>query len=715
MQEKTSLLQPPAEAEGLQRAQVLQELGISLTETSPALQALVDTVADQCQVPVALITLLDDERQWHKARHGFDIESIPVCDAFCQHTIRYAAVMQVPNARLDIRFSENPLVTTAPGVGAYAGAPIELASGVRVGSLCAIDVKPRSWSDNDRKLLQNLSLSAARILELEASEKRMSDMAIGLKAAVDRSRQFDVFFDGLQEGVVVQDENSNIIEANPNAADVLGLTLDQLLGRDSFDPNWRIFDETGAPLPPEMQPSNQALTTGKPVTNFIVGVELANGTQRWISINSQPYFRPDETRPYRTATTFIDITEKRERELELVRQSVALEKAAKQAEAANAAKTAFLANMSHELRTPLNGIVGLASVLNQTSLDDEQSEMVSLILTSGKALGQLLDDTMDLSRIEAGRLEISNEAFNVEQEMHAAVDVFRIAATNKGLDFDVRVEAGCCATAVGDAIRIRQIISNLVANAIKFTDKGGVTVRIRFSASPSDTDGCMLNVLVADSGIGFSGEQKERLFNRFQQADRSITRRFGGVGLGLSISQELAAAMGGRIRARSTPGKGSVFRLTVPLKASRSETAGSCCPAPAPMPEVNKLHVLIAEDHPTNQRMLSIILETAGCVATLANDGNKAVEAFATGTFDCVILDMHMPERDGLSAAAEIRKTVGGADVPIIMLTADTSGQGQNRAKAAGINLLLHKPVTAESLLTAMQQVMAAGQTGESS
>lgn len=702
MQDKTGIATARIDPVTEKRLDKLKDLRISLTNTSPALQALVDTVSQTCGVPISLITLLDDERQWHKARTGIDIESIPICDSFCRYVIRDSSVMLVDNARLDERFMTNPLVTGLPGIESYAGATIELSDGFRVGAICAIGTTPRTWTEQDGRLLSNMAKVAARLIELEASERQIAEMAAELKVGADRAKRFDSFLAGLQEGVIIQDENSNILEANPSAAEALGLTLDQLLGRHSYDPRWKLIDPNGHPIPPEMQPSNQALRTGQPVTGFVLGVEQPDRPTRWISINSQPYFASDSDRPVVTATTFVDITEKREHELELVRQSEALAIAVRKAEAANVAKTAFLANMSHEIRTPLNGIVGVASILDRTDLTPEQSEMVALIRTSGQALGKLLDDTLDLSRIEADRLEISKEKFNLKSEIQAATDLFRISANEKGLDYQADFQIGYCNTVVGDAIRIRQIISNLVANAVKFTEKGQIRIRIRFQ-STREPGCCMLRVTVSDTGIGFSKEQQKRLFNRFQQGDRSITRRYGGVGLGLAISQGLAKAMGGTIHARSSPGKGSVFLIKIPLDTADkpvAETGSSPLPA---LSDVNPLRILVAEDHPTNQRMLNIILSAAGCETVLVSNGEEAVRKFTEQSFDCLILDMHMPELDGISATSRIRNLPGGSDIPVIMLTADTSGQGHSAAKAVGIDVLLHKPVTAEDLLTAMQ------------
>lgn len=681
----------------------LRDLGISLTETSPALSALITVISTQCNVPVSLITLLDDENQWHKARIGIDDISYPIDQSFCIHAVESNHTLKVSDASKDIRFRKNPLVTAEEGIRAYAGVPIRLKDGPPIGAICAISPFPKEWTDQEVELLQSLSLAASKILELEANEKKLAELSTELDVQLERSSLFSFYFEKLQEGIVIQDEESNILEANPAAAKALGLTLNQLLGKDSFDPNWRIFEPDGRPVAPENQPSNIALKTGKAVWDVVLGVELPDRSQRWISINSQPIFRDGMDKPFRTATTFMDVTQKREQEIELIQKTKELANAAATAEAASAAKSAFLANMSHELRTPLNGIVGVASVLANSDLDDHQKEIVDLIRSSGEALGQLLNDTLDLSRIEAAQFELNPAPFNLKKEMRAAVDLFRVAASEKGLSFetDIKISDRCNGHVIGDAARIRQIASNLIANAVKFTQKGRVKVRIRLRNDPGKTDGCLLSLMISDTGLGITRAQISNLFERFHQGDISITRKYGGTGLGLAISQELAGAMGGRISVRSRPDHGSVFRLQIPLNLAHSrEPVADEKPDAVTLPP--RLRVLVAEDHIANQTMLRLILDAANCDFRIVETGQQAINAFAEEEYDRVILDMHMPELDGVETAKQMRRMTGGQDAVILMLTADTTEASTKAAMGSGIDKLLHKPITAHGLIKAL-------------
>ena len=398
-----------------------------------------------------------------------------------------------------------------------------------------------------------------------------------------------------------------------------------------------------------------------------------------------------------------DVTERKAMEEELQRKCA-------EAEAANLAKSEFLANMSHEIRTPLNGVMGVASALARTELSPTQSEMVSLVETSAKTLETLLSDILDLARIEAGKMELRPEPFDLAVSVNACGALFDAAAQAKGLDLEVAIAPDALGAYLGDAARIRQILCNLLGNAVKFTQKGRVklTVEARHGKTASE-----LRFQVSDTGIGFDEETKARLFSRFEQADGSITRRFGGSGLGLSICRSLAEAMGGRLDADAKQGKGSVF--TVTLELTRCASAADhgfddTEAAPVHDPLVG-MRVLLAEDHPTNRRVVELILSAVGVNLTCVEDGQQAVDAFRTDSFDLVLMDMQMPVMDGLTAIAEIRKIEAATAVcptPIHMLTANAMPEHIAASLAAGADGHLSKPILAEALLELVAEARGA-------
>jgi len=385
-------------------------------------------------------------------------------------------------------------------------------------------------------------------------------------------------------------------------------------------------------------------------------------------------------------------------------------RARRHADAAAAAKSEFLANLSHEIRTPLNGVIGLADAMSRTDLTAAQREMLDMILASGRGLTALLSDALDLARTESGALRLSAEPFDVRRMVGEAAFLFESLAREKGLAFKVEFDLDEPAAAVGDALRIKQIVSNLISNAVKFTERGAVTVSARFRRTGQEA---MLEVSVRDTGPGFDAATRARLFKRFEQGDGSVTRRFGGSGLGLAIASRLAAMMGAELRGDAAPGEGAVFVLRLPLKAAgkvaEERHAQARLDAGAERPRI-----LLAEDNLINQKVIQAML---GALAelTVVADGQEAVKAFSVAAYDVILMDTHMPVMDGLTAIRLIRAEearAGRARTPIVSLTADALAQHQQAASAAGADLHLAKPVTVETLIAALRACERLGQDG---
>ena len=386
-----------------------------------------------------------------------------------------------------------------------------------------------------------------------------------------------------------------------------------------------------------------------------------------------------------------------------------LRRALDASESASRAKSEFLANMSHEIRTPLNGVMGVAGALAKTELSARQGEMVSIIETSAKTLETLLSDILDLARIEAGKVEFRPEPFDLARSVTACTALFEASAQSKGLELQVEISPRATGGYVGDAPRIRQILSNLLSNAVKFTSAG--QVRLRVSAERGETNS-RLWFEVRDTGIGFDEETKARLFSRFEQADGSITRRFGGTGLGLSISQALAEAMGGSLHADATPGEGACFTLMLDLPrcAGEFDLWMESEPEPTAEQQVCGLRVLVAEDHPTNRRVVELILGAAGVALTCVENGAEALAAVEAQAFDLVLMDMQMPVMDGLTAIRAIRAreaAEGDSRIPIYVLTANAMPEHISASQVAGADGHLTKPILAEDLLNLVAEVAA--------
>jgi len=373
------------------------------------------------------------------------------------------------------------------------------------------------------------------------------------------------------------------------------------------------------------------------------------------------------------------------------------------AEQASYAKSQFVANMSHEIRTPLNGVLGMTQAMAKDDLSDIQRERLDVVQRSGEMLLAILNDILDLSKIEAGKFTLEALPFNLEELARGAHGAFTALAHKKGLSFYLCVEPSVCGVFNGDSIRVRQIIYNLVSNALKFTETGHVRVLI----TGLETG---FSIQVSDTGMGIPEDALKRLFSKFEQADASTTRRFGGTGLGLSICRELAVLMGGRIDAQSVVGEGSTFIVDLPLERLPSDAfsnpANVITDAARPDEIADRpIRLLVAEDNQVNQLVIKTLLHQVGIYPVLVNDGSAAVDAWGAENWDVILMDMQMPVMDGLTATRTIRdqeRLTGRPRTPIVALTANAMAHHIAEYKAAGMDQFVSKPIDINKLIEAI-------------
>jgi PAS domain S-box-containing protein len=441
---------------------------------------------------------------------------------------------------------------------------------------------------------------------------------------------------------------------------------------------WRRLDEEGEPYAPEYR------------------LQRTDGKEVWVT-ESMNVSKDAEGRVVRIIGAMQDITRRKHAEFALMRAKEA-------AEAANIAKSAFLATMSHEIRTPLNGVLGMAQAMSAGNLDGEQRERLEVIRKSGESLLAILNDVLDLSKIEAGKLELEEVEFDIAEVISAAHAAFSSIAADKGLAFELAFGKGASGVYRGDPARVGQILSNLVANALKFTEDGRVDVEVAHKRGA-------LRLIVRDTGIGMSDEQQAAVFSRFEQADASTTRRFGGTGLGLAICRELVDAMGGSIELASRLGEGSTFTVSLPLAKSRRKPASRATPVPPETPTTESgLRVLAAEDNPINQLVLKTLLGQFGVDCTFVGDGVDAVAAWESDRWDVILMDVQMPRMDGPTATRFIRdreRAQGRPRTPIIALTANAMTHQVNEYRASGMDGFVAKPIEVGRLIEALHEALA--------
>jgi len=520
-----------------------------------------------------------------------------------------------------------------------------------------------------------------------------------IRTETETARDLTTFFEVSLDMLCIRDRDFRFVKVNQAWANTLGYSIAEL---------------EGASMLPLVHPDDITDTQGH-MHRMRVEDEVMGFVNRYR--HKDGGYRHLEWRARRIGDLVFgaarDVTERHALEAEM--------RAARQAaDAANQAKSDFLANMSHEIRTPLNGVIGVVDALHRTELTAAQREMVSLIQRSGVTLERLVSDILDVSKIEAGRLEIEHRVFDLHGELGSLADLHQLRAQEKSLAFKARYGERARGTFHGDSTRIRQVLGNLLSNAVKFTAEGEVRLTVDVEDSDAPGQPSRLIVEIADTGVGFDAAAGEGLFQRFSQADTTITRRFGGTGLGLSICKSLVEMMGGEITAQSAIGGGSRFRVELPLARAESLTAYDAGPNGA-TPEAalaggqptaerdTPVRILLAEDHPTNQKVVELILAPYGAEITIVENGAQAVEAMRSGVFDLVLMDMQMPVMDGLAATRAIRRdeeSRGGARTPIVMLSANAMSQHRADAFDAGADLHVAKPVTATALVGGVSEAL---------
>ncbi|NNC82136.1 MAG: response regulator [Flavobacteriales bacterium] len=529
---------PPNEGERLNK---LHYYNILDTSPEAAFDDITRMASQILDVPIVLVSLVDKDRQWFKSKVGLDAEETHRDISFCQYAIMEDELFEVTNAMEDPRFDQNPLVTEDPSIRFYAGAPLTDEEGYSLGTLCAIDRKPKELSDEEKEILRSLSRTVVRLIQLRREKQEVERLSM------------------------VKDE--------------------------------------------------------------------------------------------------------------------------------------FLSSMSHEIRTPMNAIIGFNDLLKNSELDREQSRHVEIISKASKNLLNILNDILDISKIESNNLDIEYRPVDLQSIVEQTTQLFQVRAKEKGLKLLYSFDADIPELVLSDETRLTQILSNLLANAIKFTSEGRVHVSVVQQSREGDISNIVLEV--SDTGIGIESGKLDSIFDRFTQADESTTRKYGGTGLGLSIVSKLTELLGGDITVNSTLGSGSTFVVELPCRIPDAKQLQSTETYNGSKSHGNSLagvHVLIAEDNEHNQLLCGNYLRKNGATFVIANNGREAVEQVEKQSFDLIIMDLQMPELNGVQATEFILKELD-MDIPIIACSAHSLNVERDRCIEAGMVDYIVKPYNEQTLI----------------
>jgi PAS domain S-box-containing protein len=497
---------------------------------------------------------------------------------------------------------------------------------------------------------------------------------------------FRIIFEASTVGIALLEHGGRYVDVNHAFETQFDLTREQLVGK------------TPAELDPACRGGMRALHEAIAGATDIEGREIPYESRtrrrtgllwtRQVEVNDRAH----------RLCLFLDITDRKEMEEELRRARM-------EAEAGARAKSEFLANMSHEIRTPMNGILGFTDLVLQTTLTADQRDFMETVESSARSLLRIINDILDFSKIEAGRLELESAPFSLRECLNHAAEVVVPIANEKRLDFRCTVREGTPDALIGDAMRLRQILLNLMGNAVKFTAAGSVTTEV--SAVPSDGGRVEIRVAVRDTGIGIPPEKQALIFEPFRQAEGYMTRKFGGTGLGLAIVTRLLEVAGGRIWLESRQGAGSTFHFAMPFRLSDRVPAPVQGPAKAEESAVPPLSVLVAEDNDVSRLLVVRLLAKEGHSVMEARTGLEALTLYEKGEFDVILMDIQMPDMDGLQVTAEIRERerASGEHVPIVALTAHAIKGDRERCLEAGMDDYLSKPIQPGALTAALRHV----------
>jgi PAS domain S-box-containing protein len=684
----------------MERLASLLELDLLHGQPFVEIDRLTALANDICDSNIAAFTVHDAARAIQISTSFGERATMPRHECICSLTFERGSTVVIEDARADPRAAKYRHVAQAPYVRSYAGVSVSLDSGGVIGVLAVGHTDPGRFGPREVERLERVAELVSAYLASRRDTIRAHRAASQTEAERAKQHLFELIFNAVQEGVTVHTPAGGIVEMNPASLDILGVTRQEMEGRAYSDPRWKTIRPDGSRFPNEENPVAITLKTGRSLQNVPMGIQLPTGELKWISINTVPIRNSYTDAIDYAVVTMKDITRQRQAEDRLTAQNTKLAEALSEAEKANRARADFMGVMSHELRTPMNAVLACAKLLAQSRLDPVQLRTLGVLEDAGRQMLALLNDLLDLSSLNANKVRVEREPVSLVRLIEDAAVIWASEVQAKGLTLSVMIDPALVSPRSVDPARLLQIIGNLMANAIKFTATGGITIQAWPEGRHNDAE--RIAIEVEDTGPGVPKEAIERIFSPFEQADVSSKRRYGGLGLGLHVARRLAAAMGGDIQLESHLGEGS--RFTVRINAPICEAAEPAEPAGTETQgEMQTKTVLCVDDNPRNLYVIGAILKAAGHETVEVASGAEALKELATRKFDVIVLDMVMPDMDGLEVLASLR--VGGGvnrATPVIACTANVLPDQVAAYRSAGTVSVLAKPIDVKAMLQAV-------------
>ncbi len=672
------------------RSDALAGYGIVGTARDVELDSIVAAAARATGAPVAFLGFLDADREWLKGVVGWNAEALPLACSFAAAMENERDVVVIPDAASDSRLASNPLVTNSPHIRFYAGAPIVDPDGRFLGALSVVDRFPRALTSEQCTILGLLGGQVVRELLARRGRLALQEQVDSLSASLEENAdRFREFFERTSDLVMSISPDGRILHANDAVLATLGIGRDQL-SRTSLI---RVVDvderESFRTLCAEVFAYGESR---------VIETIFVNASGRRVTVEGTLQPKLIENRAVLARVIFRDITERKEFEAQLGNARDAALEAAR-------LKTQFLTNVSHEIRTPMNGIVGMIDLLLSTPLSAEQQEFGLQARASAEQLLTIVNNILYVSNLEAGSLAASSVDYDMFRTLQRVVEVMKIAALGKDLNVSLSYDDQLPLIVRGNQSKMRQVITNLMENAVKFTEEGSVTLRVVLQTETSTHH--VVRFEVRDTGIGIQAEDRLLLFEKFSQVEATSTRRFGGVGLGLATARQLVETMGGIIDVESTPGFGSTFWFSLPFvkQAGRRPIASSDL-------DFKGKRVLLADAYATSRKIVRHYLETTwemrvDVVDTAATALDMLERAAAAGDpYRAVVYDT-MPDADALTFARTVRADAACSGTSLMRLLASNESVNEELMREAGINSYALKPVGQGELFDAMTMALA--------